>query len=100
VLLKFDLLRARCVRTNGPACTAISASCYTPAIPFKQPVDFVTERVWLGQIRDKIMSLLEHHIVTLVDRDYMLIGLMKTDQGTVQVVMLARDGPTTARMVL
>ena len=68
--------------------------------PFKKPIDLAAERVWLEQLRNKIMSLLEHHIVTLVDRDYMLIGLMKTDQGTVQVVMLARDSPNTAHMVL
>lgn len=67
--------------------------------PFKSPLDLTTQRGWLGELRNKIMSLLEHHIVTLVDRDYMLICLMKTDAGCVEVVMLARDSPTTARIV-
>jgi hypothetical protein len=67
--------------------------------PFKKQIDLAAERVWLGKLRHKIMSLLEHHIVTLVDRDYMLIGLMRTDEGFVEVVMLARDSPTTARIV-
>jgi hypothetical protein len=67
--------------------------------PFKSPIDLATQRGWLGELRNKIMSLLEHHIVTLVDRDYMLICLMKTDAGYVEVVMLARDSPTTAQIV-
>lgn len=67
--------------------------------PYKNQIDLLKERVWLGQLRSKIMSLLEHHIVTLVDRDYMLIGLMRTDAGTVQVVMLERTSPATAHIL-
>jgi hypothetical protein len=48
------------------------------------------ERTWLCETRDKVIKLLEHHLVTLVNRDHMLVGRLLFDAKEVEVVTLER----------
>lgn len=58
--------------------------------PYKPPVDVDRERAWLAEALDKIVKLLEHHIVVLVDREHLLMGRLLFDQGQVEVSTLVR----------
>lgn len=58
--------------------------------PYKKPVNEPKERTWLCETRDKIIKLLEHHLVTLANRDHMLVGRLLFDAKEVEVVTLER----------
>lgn len=58
--------------------------------PYKKPIDMPKERTWQCETRDKVIKLLEHHLVTLVNRDHMLVGRLLFDAKEVEVVTLER----------
>jgi hypothetical protein len=58
--------------------------------PYKPPIDVERELAWLTVTLNKILKLLEHHIVVLVDREHLMMGRLLFDQGQVEVITLVR----------